>query len=110
MTPEEITAKEIGLALYGARTNLIEARRLIDGNVHSIAWANTELALRETEQAIKMMKQDYVNFAKCVDGCGHQRIHHIVSQETLEGYCSYTNCACTRFDNFAIEYAGSVKQ
>lgn len=40
---------------------------------------------------------------KCVDGCGHELSHHIVS-ETLEGYCSVKDCACTKFDNFAIEY------
>lgn len=40
---------------------------------------------------------------KCDDGCGHARSYHIVSA-TLEGYCSVADCACTKFDNFAIEY------
>lgn len=41
---------------------------------------------------------------KCVDGCGHELSQHVIS-ETLEGYCSVKGCACTKFDNFAIEYA-----
>ncbi len=40
---------------------------------------------------------------KCVDGCGHELSRHIVS-ETREGHCSVKGCACTKFDNFAIEY------
>jgi hypothetical protein len=41
---------------------------------------------------------------KCVDGCGHARSQHVISETTLMGYCAAGNCACTKFDNFAIEY------
>lgn len=59
MTREEITAKEIAENLIGALGQLRQAKRLISERDHTIAWANTELAIRETEQAIKMMRQDY---------------------------------------------------
>jgi len=98
MTQQEIAAKEIGENLYGALHQLRQARRLINESDHAIASGNTELAIRETEQAIKMMKQDYANYARCVDGCGHRRIDHHVSMKTLEGYCNISGCACTKFD------------
>jgi len=72
MTQQEIAAKEIGENLHGALHQLRQARRLINKSDHAIASGNTELAIRETEQAIKMMKQDYANYARCVDGCCRQ--------------------------------------
>ncbi len=61
MTTEEITAKEIAENLTGALSHLRQAKRLISEKDHTYAWGNTTLAIRETEQAIKMMKQDYAN-------------------------------------------------
>lgn len=61
MTVEEIAAKEIAENLTGALSRLRQAKRLISEKDHTSAWGNTELAIRETEQAIKMMKQDYAN-------------------------------------------------
>lgn len=61
MTQEEITAKEIGENLYGALSQLNQAKRLISETEHSIAWGATEMAISETKHAIAMMKQDYAN-------------------------------------------------
>lgn len=61
MTKEEITAQEIGFSLRSALTNLADARRLISERNHSIAWAGVTIAIREVEQAIRMMRQDYHN-------------------------------------------------
>lgn len=64
MTTEEITAKEIGESLTGALSQLRQAKRLISERDHTIALGATELAIRETEHAIAMMRQDYANKSK----------------------------------------------
>lgn len=66
MTAEDIIAKEIGMLLFGAQRQLRDARDLINERDHTIAWANTSLALDEVDKAIRMLRQDYANAPRFV--------------------------------------------
>lgn len=64
MTAEEITAKELGSLLFGARRDLLDAKKLINEVENSPAWGSVWQAIQNTEQAIGYLRQSYRNADK----------------------------------------------
>lgn len=61
MTAEEIKAKELGCLLFGAKKQLLDAKKLINEVENPAAWGSVWQAIQNTEQAIAYLRQSYQN-------------------------------------------------